>query len=88
MASSCCNCLRGGRLNRAGEARPGPDLTNLFQMTDSLEIGAHLCDGGVTDASRLTGAAGTPGATWYLASSPGKTPLSAPAAAGTVSPSG
>ena len=32
MASSWCNCLRGGRLNRAGEARPEPDLTNFFRQ--------------------------------------------------------
>src|SRR5208282_4426434 len=37
-------------------------------MTDSLEIGSHLCDGCVTDASRLTGPG--PWATWYLASRP------------------
>jgi len=40
----------------------------------------------VTDASWLTGPG--PWATWCLASSPGKTPLSAPAAAGPGSPSG
>ena len=56
-------------------------------MKDSLEIGSHLCDGCVTDASRLTG----PGALGDVVpgqQAPGKTPLSAPAAAGTVSPSG
>jgi hypothetical protein len=39
-----------------------------FGMTNSLEIGSHLCDGCVTDASRLTG----PGCerTWVLASRP------------------
>jgi len=37
-------------------------------MTDSLQIGSHLCDGCVSDASRLTG----PGCerTWYPASRP------------------
>jgi hypothetical protein len=37
-------------------------------MAASLEIGSHLCDGWVTDTSKLTGPGPAP--TWYLPSSP------------------
>ena len=37
-------------------------------MTNSLQIGSHLCDGCVIDASRLTGPECE--RTWYLASRP------------------